>query len=138
MLDTLSEYTEEWKDRVQFNKEITMTIQQFITPADSPNGSLKGSLNLRIESTVFAVGRVSLGIVFLLLILFAASAPSVAEIKLDTDGNSVEFTYATMSDGVRIALAVGYPRGFDPQDQTQKWPVILERSGSPAATPSAA
>jgi len=138
VLDTLSEYTEEWKDRVQFNKEITMTIQQFITPADSPNGSLKGSLNLRIESTVFAVGRVSLGIVFLLLILFAASAPSVAEIKLDTDGNSVEFTYATMSDGIRIALAVGYPRGFDPQDQTQKWPAILEMSGYPAATQPAA
>ena len=25
--------------------------------------------------------------------------------------------YATMSDGVKIAVAVGYPKGFDPQDQ---------------------
>jgi predicted acyl esterase len=73
-----------------------------------------------------------------LLILFIAPAPSVAEIELDKDGNFVEFTYATMSDGVRIALALGYPRGFDPQDQTQKWPAILEMSGYPAATQPAA
>jgi len=114
---------EEWEDRVQFNKEIRMTTQQLITP---------------IESRVFPVGRISSSIVFLLLVLFTASAPSVAEIELDTDGNFVEFTYAAMSDGVRIALAVGYPRGFDPQDRTQKWPAILEMSGYPAATHPAA
>jgi len=96
-----------------------MTVQRFITPK---------------ESTIVGVGRISLSIVFSLLILFAASAPSVAEIKLDADGNPVEFTYATMSDGVRIALAVSYPRGFDPQDQTQKWPTVLEMSGYPMAT----
>jgi len=115
-----------------------MTIQQIHHPADSPDGSLKGALTMRIESTAFVVGRVSLSIVFSLLILFAASAPSVAEIELDTDGNPVEFTYAKMSDGVKIALALGYPRGFDPQDQTQKWPAILEMSGYPAATQPAA
>ena len=28
-----------------------------------------------------------------------------------------EFTFATMSDGVKIALAVGYPKDFDPADR---------------------
>ena len=100
-----------------------MTTRQLIAP---------------IESTVFAAGRLSPSIVLSLLILFIAPVPSVAEIGLDKDGNLVEFTYATMSDGVRIALALGYPRGFDPQDQTQKWPAILEMSGYPAAAQPAA
>ena len=69
-----------------------------------------------------------------LLVLFAAPVWCVADIELDKDGNSVEFAYATMSDGVKIAVAVGYPRGFDPQDQAQKWPAILEMSGYPKAT----
>jgi predicted acyl esterase len=111
-----------------------MTRQQIDHPADSPDGSSKGSLNVRIESTVFVVERVSLIVASLLLILFAASVPSFAEIELDANGNLVEFTYATMSDGVRIALAVGYPKGFDPEDQAQKWPAILEMSGYPMAT----
>ena len=96
-----------------------MTTQQFITS---------------IESMVFAAGRVFPRTIFLLLILFTASAPSVAAIERDKDGNLVEFTHATMSDGVKIALAVGYPRGFNPEDHTKKWPVILEMSGYPAAT----
>ena len=36
-----------------------------------------------------------------------------------------EYAFATMSDGVKIALAVGYPKGFDPADQRGKWPAML-------------
>ena len=32
------------------------------------------------------------------------------------DEFATEFAFATMSDGVDIALAIGFPRGFDPQD----------------------
>jgi hypothetical protein len=63
-------------------------------------------------------------VIAFLFILFAAPAWCVADIQQDKDGNSVEFAYATMSDGVKIAVAVGYPKGFDPQDQAQKWPAI--------------
>jgi predicted acyl esterase len=45
-----------------------------------------------------------------------------------------EYTSATMSDGVQIALAVGYPRGFDPADAARKWPAIFHTSGYPNAT----
>jgi predicted acyl esterase len=44
-----------------------------------------------------------------------------------------EYTFATMSDGVKIALAVGYPRGFS-RDSDRKWPVILSLCGYPSAT----
>ncbi len=40
-----------------------------------------------------------------------------------------EFTFATMSDGVKIALAVGYPKDFDPADRQRKWPAILRTCG---------
>ncbi len=40
-----------------------------------------------------------------------------------------EFTFATMSDGVKIALAIGYPKGFDPADRRRKWPAILQMCG---------
>ena len=40
-----------------------------------------------------------------------------------------EFTFATMSDGVKIALAVGYPRGFDLADRSRKWPAIFQTCG---------
>lgn len=40
-----------------------------------------------------------------------------------------EFTFATMSDGVNIALAVSYPSGFDPADQQRKWPAIFRTCG---------
>ena len=73
-------------------------------------------------------------VIVFLLVLFAAPVWCFADIKLDKDGNYVEFTYATMSDGVKIAVAVGYPKGFDPQDQIQKWPAILEMSGYPQAS----
>ena len=73
-------------------------------------------------------------VIVFLLVLFAAPVWCVAEIQLDKDGHHVEFTYATMSDGVKIAVAVGYPKGFDPQDQAQKWPAILEMSGYPNAS----
>jgi uncharacterized protein len=42
-----------------------------------------------------------------------------------------EYTFATMSDGVQIALAVGYPRTFDPTDSRTKWPAIFRTSGYP-------
>lgn len=46
-----------------------------------------------------------------------------------------EFTFATMSDGVKIALAVGYPRDFDPAAD-RRWPAIFTTCGYPgAATP---
>lgn len=64
-------------------------------------------------------------VIAFLFILFAAPAWCVADIQQDKDGNSVEFAYATMSDGVKIAVAVGYPKGFDPQDQAQKWPAMI-------------
>jgi len=45
-----------------------------------------------------------------------------------------EYTFATMSDGVRIALAVGYPREFDPANTRQRWPAIFRTSGYPGTT----
>lgn len=45
-----------------------------------------------------------------------------------------EFTFATMSDGVKIALAVGYPNDFDPQS-TRKWPAVFMFCGYPASVP---
>lgn len=42
-----------------------------------------------------------------------------------------EYTFATMSDGVRIALAVGYPRDFDPADSERRWSTIFRTSGYP-------
>jgi len=75
-------------------------------------------------------------VIVFLLVLFAAPVWCVADIELDKHGNSVEFAYATMSDGVKIAVAVGYPKGFDPQDQAQKWPAILEMSKTAAPFPS--
>ena len=59
---------------------------------------------------------------------------SAAEDQRNEDGSAVEFTHATMSDGVKIALAVGYPKGFDPEDQNKKWPTVFEMSGYQAAT----
>ena len=44
-----------------------------------------------------------------------------------------EFTFATMSDGVKIALAVGYPRGFL-VDSDRRWPAVLSLCGYPSAT----
>jgi uncharacterized protein len=49
-----------------------------------------------------------------------------------TFGFRHEYTFATMSDDVKIALAVGYPRGFDPAD-TRQWPTIFRTSGYPGA-----
>lgn len=40
-----------------------------------------------------------------------------------------EFAYAKMSDGVKIALAISYPRGFDAQDAVAKWPALVTMSG---------
>lgn len=44
-----------------------------------------------------------------------------------------EFTSATMSDGVKIALAVGYPDGFDAGSH-RKWPAIFTTCGYTGAT----
>lgn len=64
----------------------------------------------------------------------SALARSLPAVEQDEDGNYVEFAYATMSDGVKIAVAVGFPEGLDPRGQAQKWPAILEMSGYPCAT----
>ncbi len=45
-----------------------------------------------------------------------------------------EFTVFTASDGVSIALAVGYPPEFDPADADRKWPAIFRTSGYTGAT----
>jgi len=45
-----------------------------------------------------------------------------------------EFTFATMSDGVRIALAVGFPPQYDPDETTRKWPAMFEMMGYPDST----
>lgn len=57
--------------------------------------------------------------------------------KAGTDRRSAprfrhEYAWATMSDGVQIALAVGYPRGFDPTDTGRKWPAIFRTCGYPS------
>jgi hypothetical protein len=70
---------------------------------------------------------------FFVIGLFSSTL-AFAEIQVDANGNLIEFTHATMSDGVKIALAVGYPMSFDPEDLTKKWPTILEMSGYQAAT----
>ncbi len=72
------------------------------------------------------------------IVFLCAAAPSFAEIESDADGNLVEYTNATMSDGVKIGLALGYPKGFNPEDKAQKWPTVFEMSGYPAATRPAA
>ncbi|MBM4089062.1 MAG: CocE/NonD family hydrolase, partial [Planctomycetes bacterium] len=54
--------------------------------------------------------------------------------RSSADSYRKEFTFATMSDGVRIALAVGYPAGFDPDDKTRTWPAMLSMNGYPGAT----
>ena len=44
-----------------------------------------------------------------------------------------EFTFAEMSDGTKIALAVAYPNGFDP-DADRQWPTIFSTCGYTSAT----
>ena len=46
----------------------------------------------------------------------------------------VEFTRAIMSDGVKIALAVGFPKGYNSNDKPKQWPAILRVSGYPGAS----
>ncbi|NLF68619.1 MAG: CocE/NonD family hydrolase [Candidatus Anammoximicrobium sp.] len=48
-----------------------------------------------------------------------------------------EYAFATMSDGVRIALAVGYPRGFESEDRQRRWPAVFQTCGYPGATVAA-
>lgn len=43
-----------------------------------------------------------------------------------------DYTFATMSDGVRIALAVGYPKNFDATGKTKKWPTVFSACGYPS------
>ena len=49
-----------------------------------------------------------------------------------------EYTFAQMSDGVQIALAVGYPRGLTEKQEGQGepglWPALLEMQGYPGST----
>jgi len=54
--------------------------------------------------------------------------------RLDGRGDfKQEYTFATTSDDVRIALAVGYPAGFD-AGNGQKWPTIFSTCGYTFAT----
>lgn len=43
-----------------------------------------------------------------------------------------EYTFATMSDGVKIALAVGFPSQCDPVAKTRKWPAVFSTCGYPS------
>jgi len=45
-----------------------------------------------------------------------------------------EYAFATMSDGVKIALAVGYPKDYDFADARRKWPAIYISCGYALAT----
>jgi hypothetical protein len=49
-------------------------------------------------------------------------------------GAAGEFAFATMSDGTKIALAIGYPRGFDPADRRRTWPAVFVTCGYELAT----
>jgi predicted acyl esterase len=44
-----------------------------------------------------------------------------------------EFTFAEMSDGTKIALAIAYPNGFSP-DADRRWPTIFSTCGYTSAT----
>ena len=63
------------------------------------------------------------------LILFCISLSASAEIEIDENGYPFEYAHATMSDGVKIALAIGYPKDFDPEDTSRKYPAVLAMSG---------
>ncbi len=45
-----------------------------------------------------------------------------------------QYAFATMSDGIQIALAIGYPADCDPQEATHNWPAIFEMMGYPDST----
>jgi len=78
-----------------------------------------------------SLSHILLHIALMLVCLLAISFSAHAEIETDENGNLIEFTHAIMSDGIKIALVLSYPKGFDPDDATQKWPTVLEMSGYP-------
>ena len=49
------------------------------------------------------------------------------------EGFEHEYTYVQVSDGVKIAIAVGYPRLFS-RDKTRKWPTVFSLCGYTSAT----
>lgn len=61
-------------------------------------------------------------VMLLVLIVTIAGAP----ITSSNADDHVELTYATASDGVQIALAVTFPRGFDP---SKTYPALFAMSG---------
>lgn len=60
----------------------------------------------------------------------ALAAPTAALPPDSPDADPVELTYATMSDGVSIALAVTYPRGYVPG---ATYPTLFSMSGYSAS-----
>jgi hypothetical protein len=50
------------------------------------------------------------------------------------DDFRTEFTFAPMSDGVQIALAVAYPRGLERDAVEPSWPAMFEMMGYPDST----
>ena len=68
------------------------------------------------------------------VLLMSALMPVCAKAGTPDVGFTHEYTFATMSDGVKIALAVGYPQGFDATDTKHKWPVIFSIYGYAGAT----
>ncbi len=50
------------------------------------------------------------------------------------DDFRTEFTFAGMSDGVQIALAIGFPRGLARDAVEPSWPAVFEMMGYPDST----
>lgn len=61
---------------------------------------------------------------FLLSAVAVAATPARAQVP-------PMLTYVTMSDGVKIAVAVTFPSGYDPGDTTKKWPALFTMHGYP-------
>ncbi|MFA5786215.1 MAG: CocE/NonD family hydrolase [Actinomycetota bacterium] len=57
----------------------------------------------------------------------AAAAPAAADVSAEAP--PPQLSYATMADGVKIALAVSYPAGFDPGATKVKWPTLFMMDG---------
>ena len=94
----------------------------------------RNASSIVFQQAAFVSGRASLAFVLAFAFFLASPQLSLGQIQSNEDGSSFVFTHATMSDGVKIGLAVGYPKGYDPADQAKKWPAVLEMSGYPRQT----
>lgn len=49
-------------------------------------------------------------------------------VSVPTASHAVDHTYITMSDGVKISVAINYPAGFSPDD-VEAWPTLFQMDG---------